>query len=635
MADGAPSSCGASNDGGSDAAARLPCGDTSCLDPAARLARLLDDWPVLEPGWEARSFSSFDRTGGNDDGFAGTYSALYVEANGENVLFDAEGPGILDTLWFTGPDEGGAGFDAGVVRFYLDGEDAPRVEISSSALFSGAQPPFLSPLVTDNSVSTGAFVSWVPVPFAAHLKVTTTRRPSFYQAHYEVLPADASVASFDPNQDVEKLRAAFESSAEPTAPAGAVTVPLETTLDGPATVDFLEFTAQAPPTDDALAKARIQITWDGMPQPLVDAPLAAFFGSGLGVADVSSLPLSIHGRTFTSRFRMPYLHEAAIRIVGIDGRLRVHARPDSGLGDAAYFAATYSEAQPTTPGQDFEWLGVSGSGRLVGTTLTVRPAASSVKKWWEGDLRSYADGRRTPGISGTGHEDDNLAGWSNTLFSRPFTLPMAGVPRSDVIDRTGQYNANVSFYRFYPGVPFHSGVRHSTEHGSRNGVQATYSGVAYYYLQSSGSELSLADRVVLGDESSRSAHAYTGEGTEARPVTSAFEGRDDAERSTLLFVDVTGASSFRATIPAANAGCVLRRVSDQSSGRQAALVRIDGRPVGRWYVAEGNASFRFSERDYFLPPAYTAGKASILVGIDAEDGAPPWATAEYAVYCYR
>ncbi len=59
------------------------------LDTLARFER----YPLLVPDAQAHYLSSHDRTGGNDDGFDGTYSALYVDARGENVIFDVKGPG--------------------------------------------------------------------------------------------------------------------------------------------------------------------------------------------------------------------------------------------------------------------------------------------------------------------------------------------------------------------------------------------------------------------------------------------------------------------------------------------------------------------------------------------------------------
>ena len=71
-----------------------PSGSPVDLYDLGRLARLRD------PRVRALSFSSYDRTGGNDDGFDGTYSKLRVE-EGNSVLAELEGPGIIQRIWFT------------------------------------------------------------------------------------------------------------------------------------------------------------------------------------------------------------------------------------------------------------------------------------------------------------------------------------------------------------------------------------------------------------------------------------------------------------------------------------------------------------------------------------------------------
>ena len=77
----------------------------------------LSRYPILDPGVQAHYLSSHDRAGGNDDGFDGTYSALYVDANGEQVIFDVKGPGTLYTLWFTSRVNGWSPLGTGRIRF--------------------------------------------------------------------------------------------------------------------------------------------------------------------------------------------------------------------------------------------------------------------------------------------------------------------------------------------------------------------------------------------------------------------------------------------------------------------------------------------------------------------------------------
>jgi hypothetical protein len=157
-------------------------------------------WPRILPGVESRYFSSFDRTGGNADGFTGRYSSLYVLPDGEHVIFDALGPGVLRTLWFTGPREGGAGLELGRIRFYFDGEERARLVTDQERLFGGRQPPFAAPLVADNRTSTGGFVSWVPLAYGRRLLITTERKPSFYIAQYDTFPVDTRLQSWQPGQ---------------------------------------------------------------------------------------------------------------------------------------------------------------------------------------------------------------------------------------------------------------------------------------------------------------------------------------------------------------------------------------------------------------------------------------------------
>jgi hypothetical protein len=607
----------------------------SCCDPfVLRLSRLEEQWPLILSGHESRSFSSYDRTGGNSDGFVGTHSFLYQderEESGEYVVFDAYGPGVMDTLWFTGPDEGGANLDLGTVRFYLDDESAPRLELPWDALFRGDRAPFLAPLVADNAVSTGGFVSFVPVPYAKRLVVTTAKRPSFYQAHYETLPPDAVVRSFAEDMDVEPARARFGAVLAPEPAQGLVEVPLDVTLSAESAdsardvIDVIRFVPATAPTDAALAAARLRITWDDATVPAVDTPLGAFFGSGLGAADVRSLPLTISGGAdgaFESRFVMPFFSRAHIEITGLVGTLQVRRRATRhARGEIGYFHATYVEAHPTVPGAHFEWLNVEGAGTLAGTNLTVHPAnppaTPATKKWWEGDLHSSANGVRTPALEGTGHEDDHLGGWSNTFLSRPFTLPLHGEPRADLLDRNGQYNANSTMYRFYPGIRFSSALRHATEHGDRNAVSAVET-----------------DALDVSDAASRDAHAYAAAGElDAAVVTSRFDGPWNDGELTRSVVEHAGAASFRLAATNDNSGCHLRRLYDQAAGRQGARVLIDGDEVGVFYAAEANTARRFAERDFFLPRRYTEGKTSLDVTVEPLPGGPSWSVAEYRLLC--
>ena len=57
-------------------AARDAAVDAAAAGRALPGATLVEDWPLIFSGVESRQFSSFDRAGGNDDGFTGRYSTL-------------------------------------------------------------------------------------------------------------------------------------------------------------------------------------------------------------------------------------------------------------------------------------------------------------------------------------------------------------------------------------------------------------------------------------------------------------------------------------------------------------------------------------------------------------------------------
>ena len=147
--------------------------------PAALLLALaianFADYPRLRSDVQAHYVSSYDRTGGNDDGFDGTYSALYVDESGEHVIFDVKGPGTLYNLWFTSRVNGRSPLGWGRIKFYFDDEASPRIDMDVDDLFSGQNARFVPPFVYHAFQSTGGYVSYLPFPFQKRLKITTEK----------------------------------------------------------------------------------------------------------------------------------------------------------------------------------------------------------------------------------------------------------------------------------------------------------------------------------------------------------------------------------------------------------------------------------------------------------------------------
>ena len=79
------------------------------LEELVRLDRL----PVLISS-HVGAVSSYDRTGGNDDGFSGKYSFVRKDPEGL-VLADLKGPGVIYRIWTPTPTDD-------VLEFLFDGE---------------------------------------------------------------------------------------------------------------------------------------------------------------------------------------------------------------------------------------------------------------------------------------------------------------------------------------------------------------------------------------------------------------------------------------------------------------------------------------------------------------------------------
>ena len=93
--------------------------------------------PLYRAG-EMDQLSSYDRTGGNDDGFSGKYSFVREEPGGL-VIADLKGPGVVNRIWTPTPT-------SDTIKFFFDGEKKPRIAVPFISLFTGKEYPFLAPL---------------------------------------------------------------------------------------------------------------------------------------------------------------------------------------------------------------------------------------------------------------------------------------------------------------------------------------------------------------------------------------------------------------------------------------------------------------------------------------------------------
>jgi hypothetical protein len=459
-------------------------------DPLGNLPYLLDAVP-----WQV---SSFDRTGANNDGFTGAFSFLRTTADGEYVVFEEEGPGLLSHIWFTNPAP------AERIRFYFDGEKIPRIDLPIFDLFNGTEFPFVIPLVGDDSRSSGGFYTYLPMPFRKGLRITTTGNACFYHITYLKFSSARGVKTFDPDLDADETEllhatvGRWERRGDPaiTLPpdglvheATAILSPGDRSTifqaGGSGIIDGL--IVDVDPSIDwyPMRPLRILAYWDGDEEPSIDAPLREFFGSSFQTVRYKSLPLGMKDEQFYSYFRMPFADGA--RIVIENGtakelpefRFRVFYRPLPRLPRGMGRFHAQGRAEIAKEGKPIEILRRSGRGHYIGVTMSIQKSDSAGKGdigFLEGDEQIYIDGDPRAHLHGTGTEDYFNGGW---YFNRAeFSLPFHGHHFRDV------EGGRIGVYRFHvlDPIPYQKEIQAFIEHGAGNEKVGTrYRLVAYWY----------------------------------------------------------------------------------------------------------------------------------------------------------
>ena len=463
--------------------------------------------PYIDSDIESFYLSSYDRTGGNDDGFRGTYSQLYTDDKGEHVIFDGKGPGCVYNFWFTG---NGRRLHWGKIRFYFDDEQTPRIEHEAMEFFSGSHKPFVYPLVTHSFISSGGFSCSAPLPFSKRLRITTEKTVGFYNIYYQ-LYKNVSLESWTPGQDYSQLIGLFQRCGTDPKPiaeshAASKTVSFSAATGGKVqeqellsvnhsgTIQYIRINPLYAPDEYSLNHFFLKIFYDDQASPAVDVPIGPFFASGLGEADVRSLFVGMSGSgPYYCYFPMPFRKAVRVTLQNRSHESGGEFFVEVGYSDdfpkeqdgsaVGYFGAKYNKAWPIVEREDYVLFDYKGSGAVIGQVMTVEPVKPDRKRWWEGDMRIYIDGEEKPRFHGTGHEDEYQGGWSTFWLTNPYSLPLFGQPKTEgLIDVFGQVNGSTTAYRFWPGkIHFRKSIKISTEHGNHNDTPANYSSLVYYY----------------------------------------------------------------------------------------------------------------------------------------------------------
>jgi hypothetical protein len=615
----------------------LPIG----LDAYRQWAR----WPYQRIGMRAYMRSTYDRYGGNEGGDASHF--LYQLADDDNVTLDVAGPGILCFVrynhWHGSP-----------WHFVVDGTDHLIQESSTAdpahpvpnSIFLPANV-FPSPLGLTWSVTKGADLSWVPIPFEKSFRMGYSR--THYGTGYYIYdqfvrgtPLSQPLRAWDglapPDRDVLDL---INRAGTDIAPANLAELNNDVQLlqakgtnvifnltNAPSMVRKLTFCVSRNQAV-AFGNARLRITWDNRRDASVDSPVALFFGAGtLYNRDnrqylVKAFPSYIRfGQTnveLACFFPMPFFLSAKVELIGASNESLSNV--DSTIGfepfkgspaQVGYFHATYRDQGYPVPGHDLVLLdtrqtegGGDWCGSFIGTSFVFSDRANL--NTLEGDPRFFFDDSQTPQAYGTGTEE--WGGGGDYWDGQDMTLPFAGHP-TGARKAASALNAEdkiESAYRFLLAdlMPFGKNARIQLEHGGTDNSTEHYQTVAYWYGAPAAALLK-TDELKIGDSASETAHNYLSPQASAPySITSRYEWGVDTLNGKEIFPATTdngrktiGVSEFTLKIVPENRGVLLRRKLDYQFPNQRAEVYVaDGdakssnanwQPAGIWYLAGAN-----------------------------------------------
>jgi len=471
---------------------------TAALDELHKLELL----PRLRPGVRTKMFSSYDRTGGNNDGFSGVYSQLWIE-NGNSVLAKMDGPGCIGRIWFTHSEyqtPGLLNLKKEHIKVYLDGQEEPALDVPLEDLFAGKLPQFPRPLVGEGQ---GGYYCYVPIPYRDGCKLLVEGTGvRFYQITYREFPSADGVSSFKMEMSPDRQDALANakrvwSNLGDLAALGLADAE-ETTVDlrlssgsiglelpkGPHMVRSVRLTGTAEQLKD-MGDAGMQFTWDAAETPSADLPAEYFFGQALDPPPYRSLLVGGTDEGWYNFMPMPYRKGGSILVNTIgpaSGILRVTTVPlDGWQDDLGYFHALYREELPTQPGRHHLFLRRSGRGHYAGTYLVTRGKTErKLPLWLEGDDRFTVDGRLA--IHGTGSEDYFNCGWYAVegRLNGPGGFPLHGFPVYRLTD-DGENHAVAYRWHVTDPVAYEQSIVAEMEHGADNKLPADYRSAAFFY----------------------------------------------------------------------------------------------------------------------------------------------------------
>ncbi len=442
-------------------------------------------------------FSSYDTTGNNDDGFGGKYSFLRLE-DGNQVIAEMTGPGVINRIWTPTPTED-------TIQFFFDGEERPRISLPFEDLFTSNRFPFLFP-VCGHEV--GGYYCYLPIPYSKSCKVVFHGKMLFYQLQYRSYPEDQKVQSFTMKWDAEersalmqavdiwgsygtnylgKLYDNIQTKSELIRIRPGETKPVFTAKTGGRIIGLeMEGIERMDRTDNRLI---IRAKWDNDRDWGINSPVKDLLGFFFGEKSMRSLLGGTAGNISYLYYPMPYKKGALMELEYLDAKgspekeiellVRIFFTENPKQDSEGKFYAYWRREINPPEGIPYSIMPqYSGKGHFVGTILICQGLVPGSTGYFEGDDQATIDGKLR--LHGTGSEDYFNGGWYAIpdRWDMAHSLPSHGcLGYTSVQGRTGAYR-----HYFSDKLNFNDQFHLTIEHGpSGNKFPVDYRSVAFYY----------------------------------------------------------------------------------------------------------------------------------------------------------
>lgn len=463
------------------------------------LLKRVDKLPEYRTDAYVEQFSSYDRTGGNDDGFAGTYSYLRKE-DGKLVIAEMEGAGVINRIWTPTPTDN-------MLYFYFDGQKEPGLKIKFSDLFSGKVYPFINP-ICGNEI--GGYYCYLPITYKKSCKIVFDGpKLEFIQIQYRSLPkkkvetynGQFTQQDKDLLADVAKVWADLSPDVTSYTFGKSANIQMQEkifTINPGEEVPFFEsympgrivgLTLDGGTSFEGLYKDVIlSACWDGEKVEAIYAPVADFFGYAYGKGAMRSMLMGKQGTSNYCFLPMPFDKSACMKLIykkregvqqspiTVNAKVYYSSEKRSVKEEGKFYSVWRREKTPL--GVFHQFASQKGKGHYVGTIHQAQGLRPGMTIFFEGDDSTYVDNKMR--LHGTGSEDYYNGGWYALLdrWDRGNSLPLHGcLDYSLSMSRTGGY-------RFFltDKLSYEKNLYHGIEHGPvGNDFLVDYTSVAFFY----------------------------------------------------------------------------------------------------------------------------------------------------------